>query len=242
MLVPEQQLTFVLEVSVHHINERLPHVGELEQKFFLHLAIIAIGDFVLIRAAIERVGVKLQTIRELLGEVFVDERDVVADAADFENLLAAEAQLLVPAGFRHEIVAVVVILSELAAIPAIFNLAEKLNADLIRIDPARLHRHDARMVIAEIDDLRILERLFGQNLRVPVRGPALVHDFGLPLRREIIALVADDGEHLVLPVLERRVRQAKTPEYLFAARRDSSCLFSRGPRLFSSAPRETRAD
>ena len=42
-------------------------------------------------------------------------------------------------------------------------------------------------------------------VRVPVAGPAFVHDLGLALRGEVIRLVADDRQHVELPGLERGV-------------------------------------
>ena len=66
-------------------------------------------------------------------------------------------------------------------------------------------REHARARVGVVDDLGGVERLLRQDLRVPVRGPALVHDLGHRLRREVVGLVAHDLEHVALPVLERRV-------------------------------------
>jgi hypothetical protein len=40
---------------------------------------------------------------------------------------------------------------------------------------------------------------------VPVGGPALVHDLGLPLRQEVVRLLAQDADDVGLPAVERRV-------------------------------------
>src|SRR5439155_22489496 len=40
---------------------------------------------------------------------------------------------------------------------------------------------------------------------MPVRRPPLVHDLGLPLREEVVALLPEDPENLLLPVLEGSV-------------------------------------
>ena len=61
------------------------------------------------------------------------------------------------------------------------------------------------MMIGKIDDFGIVQRAFRHDLRVPVGGPAFVHDLGLRLRREVVRLFANHPEHVALPVFQRRV-------------------------------------
>ncbi len=106
-----------------------------------------------------------------------------------------------------QIVALLVFLAEAAAVPAVFDVAEQLDAQLVGIEPRRRAGHRARVMVAIADQVGRLEALAGHDRRVPVAGPALVHDLGLALRGEVIGLVADDREHVELPGLERGVFQ-----------------------------------
>ena len=56
-----------------------------------------------------------------------------------------------------------------------------------------------------MDHFGWLEALPGHDRRVPIAGPAFVHDLGLALRGEVVGFVADDRQHIELPGLERGV-------------------------------------
>src|SRR6185295_10408208 len=90
------ELAAIGVVGVDDINERLAGVGQAGEKLSLHVIELAAGDFVHAALAIETVGEELVRFAEFLGEERVDERDVVVDAADFENLVAAGVGLGVP--------------------------------------------------------------------------------------------------------------------------------------------------
>ena len=146
-------------------------------------------------------------LAELLVQERVDERHVVVDPPHLEDLLPAQAELAVPALLRLEVVAVVVLLAELPLVPAVLDVAEQLDAELVRVEAARAHGQRARVVVGVVDDLGVGEGVLGHDRGVPVAGPALVHDLGHALRGEVVRLVADDGQDVALPVLERRVLQ-----------------------------------
>src|SRR4051812_46641846 len=110
MSMREQKLALVLIVAVGHIDERTTHIGELKEKLLFHFLEVPIGDLVLIGPSIERVGIELQTLDELLGEILIDEGHVIADAPALKDLLPAQAQALVPFGLGDHVVAIVVLL------------------------------------------------------------------------------------------------------------------------------------
>ena len=66
------------------------------------------------------------------------------------------------------------------------------------------------MVVGVVDQFGIGEAVAGHDLRVPVTRPALVHDLGLSLRREVVRFIADNREDIVLPGREGRVLQQKS--------------------------------
>ena len=59
------------------------------------------------------------------------------DAAHLEDFLPAQAELLVPVAPLVQIVALVVFLAELAGVPALLDVAQKLDAQLVGVDPPR---------------------------------------------------------------------------------------------------------
>ena len=103
---------------------------------------IAADDAQLAGVRVAAVLVELVLLDELGRHELVDEVHVVVDAADLEDLLAAEAQALVPLLLLAEVVGLLVFLAELALVPAVFDVAEQLDADLVRIEirPAACER------------------------------------------------------------------------------------------------------
>src|SRR5712664_1238213 len=121
--VREQELSPVLEVAVDHLDDRLPEVGELLQQLALHLLELAVEDLPAVRLLVEAVDEQLLLHREVGGEELVDEGDVVVVLAHLEDLLAAQAQLLVPRAAGAQVVALVVLLAEPALVPALLDVA-----------------------------------------------------------------------------------------------------------------------
>src|SRR5439155_747169 len=167
--VREQELAAVLEVAVDHLDDRLAEVGELLEQLLLHLLELAVEDLPAVRLLVEPVDEQLLLGGEIGGEEFIDEGDVVVVLADFEDLLAAQAQLLVPGSAGAEIVALVVFLAEATAVPAVLDETPELYAELVRIDGAGPRSHGAGVVVGVVDDLAVLEGASRHDRRVPVR-------------------------------------------------------------------------
>ena len=124
---------------------------------------------------------------------------------DAGAMLAVRDDASIPAPSCCEAIALVPLLAEAALVPALLDVAVQLDAELVRVELPLRRRHDARVVLGVVDDLGGLECFFREDLGMPVRRPALVHDLGHALRCEVVGLVADDLEDVALPALERRV-------------------------------------
>src|SRR3989442_107351 len=136
--VREEQLATVLEVAVDHLDDRLAEVGELLQQLLLHLLELAVEDLPAIRLLIEAVDEQLLLGREVRGEEFVDEGDVVVVLAHLEDLLPAQAELLVPRAAGAQVVALVLPLLFLEPLALVEVVGERLllageaEADLVQ--------------------------------------------------------------------------------------------------------------
>ena len=137
VLVGQVELAAVAVVAVDDVDERLAHVGEVVEQRLLDALGVAADDAELAGVRVAAVLVELVALDELLGQELVDEVDVVVDAADLEDLLAALAEALVPAFLAAEVVGLLVFLAEAALVPAVFDVAEEFDADLVRIEVAR---------------------------------------------------------------------------------------------------------
>src|SRR5882672_8969237 len=172
--VREQELASILEVAVDHLDDRLAEVGELLQELALHLLELAVEDLPAVRLLVEAVDEQLLLGGEVGGEELVDEGDVVVVLAHFEDLLAPQAQLLVPGAARAQVVALVVFLAEPPLVPALLDMSPELDPELVGIDGARSRPHGPGMVVGVVDDLAVLEGASGHDRGVPVAGPAFV--------------------------------------------------------------------
>ena len=145
------------------------------------------------------------------------------------------------------VVAVVPLRAELALVPAFLDVAEQFDAELVGVQPLRAHGHRAGVMVGIVDDLGVGQAVLRHDRGVPVAGPAFVHDLGLALGGEVVGFVADDGEDVVLPVLQRGVLRAGTAARRVAARPGrsgwppgASCFARR--RLVSSRQHVRRVD
>ena len=206
-LVPvlQVQLALVAEIAVHDEDERLPEVGQLEEQTLLDLLEITIADLIHAGLRVEVVDEQFVLAAEVLGQVVVDEGHVRAVPADLEDLLAAQSGLAVPAGALDQVLAVVVLLAEATLVPALLDVAEQLDAQLVGVQPPAPPAQRPRVVVGVVNHLRVGEDLLRHQLRVPVGRPPLVHDLGLRLRRVVIGLLPDDRQDVPLPVLDRRM-------------------------------------
>src|SRR5262249_53357476 len=140
----QEQLAAVLEVAVLDDDHRLAAVGQHLEELILHLLEFAAHDLPVARALLETERVELLLDAELEGEELVEERDVIVEPADLEDLLAAEARAQVPVTLLLHRVALVPLLAELALVPALLDVAIELDAELVRVQAARRGREHAR--------------------------------------------------------------------------------------------------
>src|SRR5690606_25292706 len=95
--VHEQKLGTIFEIAVHHIDDRLAEIGELVEELFLDDLEVAAEDLPGLVLVVVSVDEELVLQTELGGEKFIDEGDVVVEAAHLEDLLAPQAELQIPA-------------------------------------------------------------------------------------------------------------------------------------------------
>ena len=160
MLVPQQQFAAVAVVAVHDINPRLAEVRQAEQQPLLDLLELPRLDHVV--PGLLLIGEREQLVlrAELRRQERVDEGDVVVDAADLEDLLPPQAELLVPGSLAspgrrsssHS-------LPNLPLVPALLDVAKQLDAELVGVEPAAERGHGAGVVVGVVDDLRRLQDL-----------------------------------------------------------------------------------
>ena len=159
VVVVEVKLAAVPVVAVLDPDDRLAEVGQAEEQAFLDLLELAALDLVSLVLIVVLVAEELVAAAEVGRQEGIDERHVVVDPPDLEDLLAAQAELLVPAGGAVVVVALVLLGAELPLVPALLDVAEQLDAELVGIEPAGLGRHRPRVVVGVVDQLRGLERL-----------------------------------------------------------------------------------
>src|SRR5438045_9738637 len=126
MSMAEEQLAAVLVVGVSDEDEGVAEVGQLEEHLVLDLLELARVDLVVAAAVVDREGEELVPLAEVGGEVLVDEGDVVVELAHLEDLLAPEAEALVPDAALVEALALVPLASEPPLVPALLDVAQKL--------------------------------------------------------------------------------------------------------------------
>src|SRR5437764_14641178 len=119
MDVAQQQLAAVLEVAILDHDHGLAAVGQRPEQLVLHLLELAAHDLPVAAALGEPERVELLLDAELEREELVDERDVVVELADLEQALSAQPGAAVPVALLVHRVALLPLLAELAAVPAI---------------------------------------------------------------------------------------------------------------------------
>ena len=135
--VRQVQLAAVAVVGVCDVDEGLAEVCQLEQQSPLHLREFPALDRVDLLSAVVGEGEQPVRAAEILGDEGVDEGHVIVEAADLEDLLSSQAEVLVPGLPRGPVLAALVFGSEAAPIPAVLDVAVQLHADLVRVQPAR---------------------------------------------------------------------------------------------------------
>src|SRR5262249_13149817 len=116
---------------------RLAEVGQVEQQPLLDLLELAALDLVHLALVVVPVAEHLVAPAEVRGEELVDEGHVVVDPPDLDDLLTAQAELLVPVPPDVVVVALLPLGAELTPVPPLLYVAQQFDAHLVRIKPAR---------------------------------------------------------------------------------------------------------
>src|SRR5262249_18351474 len=122
--VAQQKLAAVLEVAVLDDDHRLAAVGQLLEQLVLHLLELAAHDLPVTAAPGESERIELLLDAELEREELVDEGDVVIQLANLEQPLHAQTGPAIPVALLVHRVALVPLLAELPAVPAILDIAQ----------------------------------------------------------------------------------------------------------------------
>src|SRR5207248_5557700 len=85
---------------------------------------------------------------------------------DWSSDVCSSDLLFVPGALFLLVLTLVVLLAEPAGVPAVLDVAEQLDADLVRVEPAARHGHGARVVIGVVDALPGLEGLDRKSTRL----------------------------------------------------------------------------
>ena len=75
----------------------------------------------------------------------------------------------------------------------------ELDAQLVRVQAASRSSCGTGVTIREVDDLARIQDAPGQELGMPIAGPALVHDLGQALRHEVVRFRAHHAQQFSLP-------------------------------------------
>ena len=141
--VGQIQLPAVPVIAVHHIDVRLPVIGQHEQELFLDLVEVAVDHDHAAGARIVAVVVELLILGELRREELVEEGHVVVQRADLEDLLPPRGPLsddgplgllvLAPFTAGGHVVTGFVLRSVAAGVPSLLDVAQQLHADLVGV-------------------------------------------------------------------------------------------------------------
>src|SRR6202000_3052530 len=112
--VAQEQLAAVLEVAVLDDDRRLAAGREHAQELVFHLLELAAHDLPVARALLEAERIELLIDAELEREELVEERDVVVELADLEDLLPAQPGAAIPVALLLHRIALVPLFAVLA--------------------------------------------------------------------------------------------------------------------------------
>jgi hypothetical protein len=167
MIVMEIQFTPVPIIAVLDPNDRLAEVSQVEEKTFLDLFELATLDLVKIILVVVFVAKHLVATAEVGSQERVDERDIVMDSPDLEDLLTAQAKLPVPFLSRVVVVALLVFRAKLPLVPAVFDIAQKLDTEFVWVETSGLSSHGAGVMVGIVHKLGWVEDFLGHDGRVP---------------------------------------------------------------------------
>src|SRR5207249_2221767 len=153
------------------------------------------------------VAEEVEVAHERLVQPAAEEGGVAVDFAGLQEEVASglpRGQVLLLLGRR--------------AVAAALDVLPELEAEVVRVQlPGDGPHH---LVVAHDElEVQLLRQLEGvQDPLVPEARPALVHDLGLDLRDEVLRLLVDDGEQVLLPLLQERVVVADEEEQVLVGR------------------------
>src|SRR5690606_29786243 len=102
-------------------------VGQTLQQLLFDRGELSRSDFVVARMLVVGEREHLVLAAEVLSEERINEGDVVVDPSHLENLVAAQAQLFVPAAAGLVVLALFPFGPELALVPPLLNVAEQFD-------------------------------------------------------------------------------------------------------------------
>src|SRR5262249_32617612 len=143
----EQQLAPIAMVAVHHVYPWLAKVCQTEKQPLLYLLKFPRVDHVLLRLIVEHEREQLVFLAKLRGQKRLDKGNIVMNAANLEDFLSSQTQFLIPSSPFLQIVTIVIVFAKAPGVPAVLDIAEKLDAQLVGIDPGPRHGHGARVVV-----------------------------------------------------------------------------------------------
>ena len=143
MTVLEQKFSSVFKIAIDDLDHRLSKVCQSSQEFLLHAEPISIHDFITPAFGVVGVRKEFMLVTKLFVEKSVNERDVVMNSPSLENLLASQPQMTIPVFLRLPIVAFLIVFAEFALVPALFYVFPEFEAQLVRVDLARMHRNSS---------------------------------------------------------------------------------------------------
>src|SRR5262245_22935468 len=167
-LVDEEEFSTIAVISVDYVDPRLPEVGQAEQEPLLDLLELAGINVVYPSLLLVGIGEHLILVTEFRRQESIDEGYIVMDSAHLEDFFSPEASLLVPVSPLLQIIALLVLLAEASRVPAVLDVAEQLDPQLVGVDAWTVHGERAAVVVGVVDHLGGAHRLGRHDLRVPV--------------------------------------------------------------------------
>src|SRR5262249_39793921 len=114
----------VAEIAVHDVDPRLAEVRQAEQESLLDLLEGPRLYYILPRLLLKGKRKQVVLPAKVGRQERVDDGNSVVDAAALDDFFPTEAELLVPLAPLLHVIAFVVLLAELAGIPAVLDVAQ----------------------------------------------------------------------------------------------------------------------
>ncbi len=119
----------------------------IKEESLLHFVELAAFNFVVAGTFVETELKQFVATAKIVGEKLIDKGEIVMNLADFKDFLAPFAGVRIPFLASYIIVARIVIFTEAAAVPAIFNIVKEFYTQLVRVETGLRARQRAGAVI-----------------------------------------------------------------------------------------------